>query len=927
MAEFNAYHKWLGIPLEEQPPNHYRLLGIALFEKDRDAIIAALDQRQDYLKQKAAGPRGELAAPLLEDLQQARLCLLNRLTKAHYDKTLHAQGVTAPAVATIPSHPMRERGRSSTNTPPQSSSGPGAEVGSSSDKQNEAAAHPDGFQFPTDGDVEDVTVKSKRMEQRSRRLSWTINAIVVGAVAGGIWWLMSRGVLPPPGDLLDPAKEPRAVARNDDESEEPAVDENDSPEMTDRGTETKPEIKPEPTTSVAEKPVITKPSTTRAESEPVPEKTQPATKPSIAVPQGTDELRFADHRTPVMDFALSADGQFLATAGSGGDCRIWKIDTGETVAQFSGHDGQVHAVAFAAKGNQVLSSGETLKLWNSNTGKETAELKTNRRPVRAILFWPNNRQVATVGAGAIEVWDVSTRKQVRLIPGAHPFCGSLAITEDGLTLAATTGDEAEVATLFHATTGKILKSFVGHKSRISSLALSKDGQSLWTASNEHVGRRWDTKTGKAETLFAHADVLALSADEKLLATGGLNGLVSIWNAQTGSGLLQLPRLKLQVLDIAFLPDNEHILIAGDSSDKSGNTATIQLWKLPKIDPNAPGSRPNMVPVADANGDDAPAKPVPTPKPSTEGEPESVAKKLPVPSDEQRDESEKQIKELFKQDFAKALRLADKAELATKLLDQAKSTADDPAGKYVLLQEAGDLAVIAGELELTEKIVSELTTQFEVDAIDAKSKRYKQLSATVKSGAPQEQLAEAYLKLAEECATASRFDTAIEATKTAVLLAGKAKNLTLRETAKAKTDEYSLKKKSGDGSEQFRAALSKNPEDPVANERLGKHLCFVKDDWPAGLPHLVKSENLPLKFAAELEQTNPEETAKLVELGDAWWELAKEFTDADKTAANRRSQFWYLQAIPKLNGLDKVRIKVRLGELEKLKLDREMPDEK
>ena len=924
MAEFNAYHKWLGIPPEEQPPNHYRLLGIALFEKDRDVIIAALDQRQSYLKQKSAGPRGELAAPLLEDLEKARLCLLNRLTKAHYDKTLLAQGVTAPAAATTPNNPKRERERTPTNTLPQSSSGPVDEVRSSGDKQDEATAHPDGFQFPTDGEVEDVSVKSKRMEQRSRRLSWTINAIVAGAVAAGIWWLTSRGVFPPPGDLLDPTKEPRVVASKDDEFEESTAAENDSSEMTERGAESKPEAA---TTSVTEKPVVTKPSTTRVNSDSGPEKSQPLVKPSIAIPQGTDERRFADYRTAVVDFALSADSQFLATAGSGGDCRIWNITTGETVAQFTGHDGQVHAVAFAAKGNQVLSSGETLKLWNSTTGKETAELKTNRRPVRAIRFSPNNRQVATIGAGAIEVWDVSTRKQVRLIPGAHPFCGSLAMTEDGLTLAATTGEEAEIATLFQATTGKILKSFVGHKSRISSLALSKDGQSLWTASNEHVGRRWDTKTGKAETLFAHADVLALSSDEKLLATGGLNGLVSIWNAQTGSGLLQLPRLKLQVLDIAFLPDGEHILIAGDSSDKSGNTATIQLWKLPKIDPNAPGSRPNSMPVADANGDDDPTKPLPTTKLSTEGEPEAVAKKLPVPSDEQRDESEKQIKELFKQDFAKALRLADKAELATTLLEQAKSTADDPAGKYVLLQEASDLAVIAGEFELTEKIVSELTTQFEVDAIDAKSKRYKQLSSTVKSGAPQEQLAEAYLKLAEECATASRFDTAIEATKTAVLLAGKAKNVALRETAKAKTDEYSLKKKSGDGSEQFRAALSKNPEDPVANERLGKHLCFVKDDWPAGLPHLAKSENLPLRFAAELEQSNPEETAKMIELGDAWWELAKEFTDADKTAANRRSQYWYLKAINELKGLDKIRIKVRLGELEKLKLDRETPEEK
>jgi len=29
---FNPYHKWLGIPTDEIPPNHYRLLGISPFE-------------------------------------------------------------------------------------------------------------------------------------------------------------------------------------------------------------------------------------------------------------------------------------------------------------------------------------------------------------------------------------------------------------------------------------------------------------------------------------------------------------------------------------------------------------------------------------------------------------------------------------------------------------------------------------------------------------------------------------------------------------------------------------------------------------------------------------------------------------------------------------------------------------------------------
>lgn len=910
MSDFDAYHKWLGIPPDDQPPHYYRLLGISLFEKDRTVIISALDQRQSFLKQKSVGQQGELAEPLLEELQQARLCLLNRLTKAQYDSTLREQGFVAPHAAAPKAHASGDGAKSQSPSPRPKRV---AEVA----EQPQLAAPANGFQFPTERDVEDVSVKTKRMAKRSRWHSWTINSLVGGAVAGGIWWLIGKGMLPPPGELLEPPKHQRVVD-NVDEPTDP-----DSANNPNRETEmkiTKPE-ESTATTSVRPQPTSIKTKPPAVANDLPPAKSPTAIKPSIKVPQGTKEQRFADHRATVFDFSLSAEGKLLATAGPAGDCRIWNVATGKTSTQFSGHEGPVHSVAFAPKGNQVLSSAESLKFWNLSTGKELAELKTNRRPVRAVLFWPNNRQLATVGGGAIEIWDVATRKQVRLISGIHPFCGSLALSEDGLTLAATTGEQAEEATLFQATTGKTIRSFVGHKSRISSLALSKDGQSLWTASEEHVARLWNTKTGMSEIVFSHSDVLALSPDEKLLATGGLGGFVSIWNAQTGSGLLQLPHQKLKVLDITFLPDGEHLLFAGDSSDTSGQTSTIQLWKLSKIDPNAPGSRPNSIPLADATEDGAPANT----KPANDGD--AVTQKQPVPKDDQREQSETNVKEIFKQDFAKALRLADKAALAEKLLEHARCTVDDPSGKYALLQEASHLAVAAGDIDVAEKILNELIAHFDVDAVDTKSKTYKQLSTTVKSGAPQGQLAEAFLKLAAECATASRFDTAMESTKTAVLLAGKAKNLKLRETAKAKTDEYLLKKQSTDMAEQFREGLSKNPNDTVANEGLGKYLCFVKDDWPAGLPHLAKSENQLLRSAAELEQTEPDNSTKMNELGDAWWELAKKFTGSDKTGANRRAQFWYLQAMPELKGLDKVRTKTRLDELEKLKLDRDQPNGK
>ena len=44
MAEgFDPYHKWLGIPPKDQPPNHYRLLGIELFESDPEVIDMAAE--------------------------------------------------------------------------------------------------------------------------------------------------------------------------------------------------------------------------------------------------------------------------------------------------------------------------------------------------------------------------------------------------------------------------------------------------------------------------------------------------------------------------------------------------------------------------------------------------------------------------------------------------------------------------------------------------------------------------------------------------------------------------------------------------------------------------------------------------------------------------------------------------------------------
>lgn len=88
---FDPYRKWLGIPPKDQPPNHYRLLGLELFESDLDVIEGAADRQMNFVRQYQSGEHATAAAKILNELAMARLCLLKPATKKAYDKKLRAE--------------------------------------------------------------------------------------------------------------------------------------------------------------------------------------------------------------------------------------------------------------------------------------------------------------------------------------------------------------------------------------------------------------------------------------------------------------------------------------------------------------------------------------------------------------------------------------------------------------------------------------------------------------------------------------------------------------------------------------------------------------------------------------------------------------------------------------------------------------------
>ena len=103
---FDPYHKWLGIAPDEQPADHYRLLGLKQFESDPDVIENAADQRMSHIRTFQSGNHSADSQRILNEITSAKLCLLDPQRKAAYDAEVqaqHAVNVAVPqAVTAVP---------------------------------------------------------------------------------------------------------------------------------------------------------------------------------------------------------------------------------------------------------------------------------------------------------------------------------------------------------------------------------------------------------------------------------------------------------------------------------------------------------------------------------------------------------------------------------------------------------------------------------------------------------------------------------------------------------------------------------------------------------------------------------------------------------------------------------------------------------
>ena len=199
----------------------------------------------------------------------------------------------------------------------------------------------------------------------------------------------------------------------------------------------------------------------------------------------------------VTSLAISADSKTLVSQMLGRQFHVWDMVAGKELRQFPGCLGGCMNTALSPDGQIVADGDQTgvVHLWETATGKERCHFE-GLRQVAAVAFSPDGKRLAAGGGDEVRVWDLTTGKELRQLPGfGINQVLSVAFSPDGRTLASVGGNQP--VWIWEVASGKVRSKFEGHRGYIRTATFSRDGRRLATGGYDTTVLVWDV-TGRAD---------------------------------------------------------------------------------------------------------------------------------------------------------------------------------------------------------------------------------------------------------------------------------------------------------------------------------------------------------------------------------------------------------------------------------------------
>jgi len=303
----------------------------------------------------------------------------------------------------------------------------------------------------------------------------------------------------------------------------------------------------------------------------------------------------------VIACAWSPDGRTVLTGGWEGKARLWDAASGEELQSYQGEAWIIH-VAYSSDHRNVLTVSSldqktTVQLWDAASGKELGRIS----PAGKLIYGLESVDGSTIatasmvefdgqgnklpaGATRIQFWDVVTGKKLRefMLPGVGATSAHSVLSPDEKKLFS---GNANGTGVWDVRTGKLLQGLGANDGVVNAAAFSADGRKVAWGTYNGVVRLWDLETGKEIQHFASTGVLDYigAAKSIVIPPDGRSVLVAsddrkarVWDVATGKVRMLLnasdSQVNMAVNCAALSPDGRQALTGAD--DK-----TARIWDL------------------------------------------------------------------------------------------------------------------------------------------------------------------------------------------------------------------------------------------------------------------------------------------------------------------------------------------------------------
>lgn len=305
---------------------------------------------------------------------------------------------------------------------------------------------------------------------------------------------------------------------------------------------------------------------------------------AVAGVSASRDVRFQplpDGFQPAFAAAVTPDGQF-AVSSRGNRLFVYHLPTAKLAAILadpslegelpgSAHRDIIRSLAFDPAGD-LLASGafREVKLWRRPRVHEIAQWPHDA-PVQTVAVRADGKSAATGdSSGRIRIWDLTSSKLQQTIAAHQAAATGLAFSADGAVLYS--GSLDKTLCTWNVADGTPAGKAVTTPSPLHGLAVFNRGASLVTGDADGAVHIWDTAAlrGQASTkpvreIKGHnKSVTALAALPRAdgdFLSGGADGFVRRWNAQTGMQVREFDNGSA-VIALAVRPDGRRIASAG-----------------------------------------------------------------------------------------------------------------------------------------------------------------------------------------------------------------------------------------------------------------------------------------------------------------------------------------------------------------------------